>query len=85
MSASRSANTSSSICWCRTPALRDLSLALWPPALPSFIAGSGTDGFRANVRSAIKRIRNKFRACDPTFDEIENYTGFGYAGASQIE
>jgi two-component system, OmpR family, response regulator ChvI len=43
-----------------------------------FIAGSGTDGFRANVRSAIKRIRNKFRACDPTFDEIENYNGFGY-------
>jgi two-component system response regulator ChvI len=43
-----------------------------------FVAGSGTDGFRANVRSAIKRIRNKFRACDPTFDEIENYTGFGY-------
>ena len=43
-----------------------------------FIAGSGTDGFRANVRSAIKRIRNKFRACDPTFDKIENYTGFGY-------
>ena len=43
-----------------------------------FIAGSGTDGFRANVRSAIKRIRNKFRACDPAFDEIENYTGFGY-------
>jgi hypothetical protein len=27
-----------------------------------FIAGSGNDGFRANVRSAIKRIRNKFRA-----------------------
>ena len=43
-----------------------------------FIAGSGMDGFRANVRSAIKRIRNKFRACDPAFDEIENYTGFGY-------
>ena len=43
-----------------------------------FIAGTGEDGFRANVRSAIKRIRNKFRACDPTFDEIENYTGFGY-------
>ena len=43
-----------------------------------FVAGSGTDGFRANVRSAIKRIRNKFRACAPTFDEIENYTGFGY-------
>jgi two-component system, OmpR family, response regulator ChvI len=43
-----------------------------------FIAGSGTDGFRANVRSAIKRIRNKFRAREPDFDEIENYTGFGY-------
>jgi two-component system, OmpR family, response regulator ChvI len=43
-----------------------------------FIAGSGTEGFRANVRSTIKRIRNKFRVCDPTFDEIENYTGFGY-------
>ena len=43
-----------------------------------FIAGSGNDGFRANVRSAIKRIRNKFRACDPAFDKIENYNGFGY-------
>jgi two-component system response regulator ChvI len=43
-----------------------------------FIAGTGEDGFRANVRSAIKRIRNKFRACDSAFDKIENYTGFGY-------
>ena len=43
-----------------------------------FIAGYGADGYRANVRSAIKRIRNKFRASDPTFAEIENYTGFGY-------
>jgi two-component system response regulator ChvI len=43
-----------------------------------FIAGEGAEGYRANVRSAIKRIRNKFRACDATFDEIENYTGFGY-------
>src|SRR5258708_27116297 len=43
-----------------------------------FIAGSGTDGYRGNVRSAIKRIRNKFRRFDPTFDEIENYSGFGY-------
>jgi len=43
-----------------------------------FIAGSGNDGFRANVRTAIKRIRNKFRAHDPSFDEIENYSGFGY-------
>jgi two-component system response regulator ChvI len=43
-----------------------------------FIAGDGPDGYRANVRSAIKRIRNKFRALDPTFDRIENYTAFGY-------
>jgi two-component system response regulator ChvI len=43
-----------------------------------FIAGDGANGYRANVRSAIKRIRNKFRALDPTFDEIENYAGFGY-------
>jgi two-component system response regulator ChvI len=43
-----------------------------------FIAGDGPDGYRANVRSAIKRIRNKFRALEPTFDEIENYAGFGY-------
>ncbi len=43
-----------------------------------FIAGEGAEGYRANVRSAIKRIRNKFRALDPAFDEIENYTGFGY-------
>jgi two-component system, OmpR family, response regulator ChvI len=43
-----------------------------------FIAGSGEHGYRANVRSAIKRIRNKFRECDPAFVEIENYTAFGY-------
>jgi two-component system, OmpR family, response regulator ChvI len=43
-----------------------------------FIAGTGNDGYRANVRSVIKRIRNKFRASDAAFDEIENYTGFGY-------
>ena len=43
-----------------------------------FLAGSGADGYRANVRSLVKRIRNKFRDFDPTFDEIENYAGFGY-------
>ena len=43
-----------------------------------FIAGSGDHGYRSNVRSAIKRIRNKFRECDPDFEEIENYTAFGY-------
>lgn len=43
-----------------------------------FIAGSGEHGYRANVRSAIKRIRNKFRDFDPGFGEIVNYTAFGY-------
>jgi two-component system response regulator ChvI len=43
-----------------------------------FIAGYGPEGHRANVRSAIKRIRNGFRALDPTFDKIENYASFGY-------
>jgi two-component system response regulator ChvI len=43
-----------------------------------FIAGSGHEGYRANVRTAIKRIRSKFRHCDTAFAEIENYTAFGY-------
>jgi len=43
-----------------------------------FIAGAGNDGYRLNVRSAIKRIRQKFLECDSTFDEIENYTAIGY-------
>lgn len=43
-----------------------------------FVAGEGPHGYWANVRSAIKRIRGKFRAFDPAFNEIENYTGFGY-------
>ena len=46
-----------------------------------FIAGSGPDGYKTNVRSAIKRIRNKFRALDPAFDKIENFAGFGYCWA----
>ena len=43
-----------------------------------FVAGEGPNGYWANVRSAIKRIRAKFRAFDPAFEEIQNYTGFGY-------
>ena len=50
-----------------------------------FIAGSGNDGYRANVRSAIKRIRNKFRDLDPTFAEIENYSSFGYCWRKQAD
>ncbi len=43
-----------------------------------FIAGYGEDGFRVNVRSFIKRIRQKFRDVDESFSCIENYPGFGY-------
>jgi two-component system response regulator ChvI len=43
-----------------------------------FVAGSGEEGFRTNVRSSIKRIRNKFRGFDARFSEIENYPAFGY-------
>jgi len=43
-----------------------------------FAAGEGEIGFRANVRAFSKRIRQKFRDVDPTFEHIENYPGFGY-------
>ncbi|HTZ79038.1 MAG TPA: response regulator transcription factor [Stellaceae bacterium] len=43
-----------------------------------FVAGSGTDGYRANVRTFIKRIRKKFRDLDAEFALIHNYPGFGY-------
>jgi two-component system response regulator ChvI len=43
-----------------------------------FVAGAGEDGYRANVRAFIKRIRQKFREVDDGFDRIENYAGFGY-------
>jgi two-component system response regulator ChvI len=43
-----------------------------------FIAGPGIDGYRANVRTLIKRIRQKFRDLDPDFSALENYPGFGY-------
>jgi two-component system response regulator ChvI len=43
-----------------------------------FVAGDGDNGFRTNVRSLIKRIRNKFRALDADFSEIENFAALGY-------
>ena len=43
-----------------------------------FVAGAGEEGFRANVRTLIKRIRKSFRDVDPGFAQIENYAGFGY-------
>lgn len=48
-----------------------------------FVAGYGPDGYRANVRSFIKRIRKKFRDVDDAFDGIENYPGFGYRWRDQ--
>ena len=43
-----------------------------------FVAGYGTDGYRTNVRTFIKRIRKKFRSLDDAFVSIENYASFGY-------
>jgi two-component system response regulator ChvI len=43
-----------------------------------FTAGSGEQGFRTNVRSAIRRIRLKFKAVYREFDEIQTFTSFGY-------
>ena len=43
-----------------------------------FVAGHGPDGYRSNVRTFIKRIRQKFRDIDDDFDAIENYPGYGY-------
>jgi two-component system response regulator ChvI len=43
-----------------------------------FIAGKAEEGYRVNVRSFIKRIRQKFRAIDDEFDCIKNYSGYGY-------
>lgn len=43
-----------------------------------FLAGAGPEGYRANVRTFVKRIRQKFRDVDAGFDMIGNYAGFGY-------
>jgi two-component system, OmpR family, response regulator ChvI len=43
-----------------------------------FVAGQGTEGYRTNVRSSIKRIRQKFCKLDSTFAEIQNSIAHGY-------
>jgi DNA-binding response OmpR family regulator len=43
-----------------------------------FLSGQGDKGYWVNVRSAIRRIRNKFRAIDSSFGELENARAFGY-------
>jgi two-component system response regulator ChvI len=50
-----------------------------------FVAGSGEEGFRGNVRTFIKRIRKKFRATDLGFDRIRSYAGFGYRWIDESE
>lgn len=47
-----------------------------------FFAGDGILGHRTNVRSLIKRIRQKFRQLDDSFAAIENYPAFGYRWVS---
>jgi two-component system response regulator ChvI len=44
----------------------------------SFIAGSGSEGYRANVRTLVKRIRQKFCDVDDQFSAIVSVPGFGY-------
>lgn len=48
-----------------------------------FWAGDGEDGFRTNVRSLIRNIRQKFREIDGGFDAIENCIGYGYRWRSR--
>jgi len=43
-----------------------------------FMAGDGAEGYRANVRAMVKRIRKKFAEIDAAFAALENYPGFGY-------
>jgi two-component system response regulator ChvI len=50
-----------------------------------FVSGHGPNGYRVNVRAAVKRIRNKFRALDPEFQEIQCYRAFGYRWRSPID
>jgi len=48
-----------------------------------FLAGDGELGYRVNVRSFIKRVRQKFRDIDQGFDCIASYPGFGYRWMDQ--
>jgi two-component system response regulator ChvI len=52
---------------------------------PGFAAGAGEEGYRTNVRAAIKRVREKFRSCDPDFDGIGNEPGIGYVWGRAVE
>lgn len=43
-----------------------------------FVAGPGEEGYRANVRATIKRLRRKFESLDPQFAALSNHPGHGY-------
>lgn len=43
-----------------------------------FVAGLGEEGYRANVRATIKRMRRKFEAIDARFAALGNHPGQGY-------
>ena len=43
-----------------------------------FIAGTGENGYRANVRGMIRNIRKKFLRCDETFAQLDNLASLGY-------
>jgi DNA-binding response OmpR family regulator len=43
-----------------------------------FAAGAGDDGYKSNVRSFVKRLRHRFIAVSPGWNEIETYCGMGY-------
>ena len=49
-----------------------------------FAAGDGPDGYRANVRAMIKRIRLKFIDVDAAFAAIVNFPGFGYRWSGDV-
>ncbi len=50
---------------------------------PGFQAGDGEDGYRANVRTLIKRIRLAFCKVDEAFEEIKTHNGVGYRWGEQ--
>jgi two-component system, OmpR family, response regulator ChvI len=48
-----------------------------------FLGKQGAEGYRVSARSAMKRIRQKFRMVDGNCNPIETYTGFGYSWRDQ--
>ena len=49
-----------------------------------FVAGPGEEGYRANVRATIKRIRRKFMDLDDGFCALGNLPGYGYSWRGDV-